>query len=109
MRGADLLRRPQALVGLRRWHADVRDHDVGRVAAHLEQQVVGGRRLADDLETGVGEQPRDPLAQEHGVLGEHDPERAAGRAAACRARRAAPSPSRERPESLPRSPAATSW
>ena len=46
MLAADLLGRAQALVGLRRRHPDVRDHDVRRVAAHLQQEIVGRRRPA---------------------------------------------------------------
>ena len=44
----------------------------GRVGAHLQQQLVGVAGLADDLEAGVLEQPRDALAQQHRVVGEHD-------------------------------------
>ena len=28
--------------------------------------------LSDDLEAGILEQPNDPLAQQHGVVGDHD-------------------------------------
>ena len=64
MRGA------QALVGVRRRHADVDDRDVGLVGAHLAQQLVGVAGLADDVEARVLEQARDARAQQHRVLGE---------------------------------------
>ena len=69
---ADLPRRAEALVGVRRRHPDVDDRDVGRVRAHLQQQLVGGPGLADDLEAGLLEQLRDALAEQDGVVGEDD-------------------------------------
>ena len=44
----------------------------GLVRADLQQQILGGAALADDLESRVLEQPRDPLAQEHRVVGKDD-------------------------------------
>ena len=44
----------------------------GLCIADLRQQILGGARLADDLEARVLEQARDPLAQQHGVVGEND-------------------------------------
>ncbi len=44
----------------------------GLCAATLRDEVVGVAGLADDLVTGVLEQPGDPLAQQHAVLGDHD-------------------------------------
>ena len=73
IRLADLLRGPEAFVRVRRWHADVDDDDVRRVAAHLQHQVIGGAGLPDDLEALVLEQPRDALAQKDGILGEDYP------------------------------------
>src|SRR6185503_14716310 len=58
-------RRPQALVGVRRRHADVDERDGRAVRAHLQHQLLGRPRLADDLETG-------PLAEEDRVVCEHD-------------------------------------
>src|SRR6266536_75288 len=52
------------------WQADIHDRDVRCVAAHLEQQIVGGSALRDDLEAGLGQQPREPLAQENAILGD---------------------------------------
>ena len=69
---ADLLRRAQALVGLGRRHADVDDGDVGLVHRDVTEQVLGVSGLRDDLEARLLEQPRDPLAQQHRVVREHD-------------------------------------
>src|SRR5262245_33274663 len=68
---ADLLCSPDALVGLRGRHADVDDRDVGLVAPHLEQELVGVARLADDLDARLLEQPRQPLPQERRVVRDH--------------------------------------
>ena len=81
---ADLLRRAQPFVGLGRRHPDVDDRDIGLVHRDVAQQVLGVSRLRDDVEAGVPEQARDSLAQEHGVVGEHD---ADGRGAGPRAQR----------------------
>ena len=70
----DLARRLDALVGLRRRHADVDDRHVRVVAAHLQQQLVGGPGLADDLDPGLGQQPRQALPQQRRVLGDHRPQ-----------------------------------
>lgn len=43
--------------------------------AHLQQQVVGRSALADDVEPLAAQQARDPLAQEHGVVGKDDADR----------------------------------
>ena len=67
---ADLGRGAQALVGVRRRHADVDDRDVGLVGADLAQQVLGVAGLGDDLEARLLEQPRDALAQQQAVVGQ---------------------------------------
>src|SRR5438552_8022065 len=51
------------------WQPDVDDRDIRCVAAHLEQQILRGLALTDDLEAGVGQQPREPLTQQNAVLG----------------------------------------
>ena len=56
-------------------HPDVDDGDVGLVRADLAQEVLGVTRLAGHLEAGLLEQPREALAQQHGVLGDDDPDR----------------------------------
>src|SRR3954471_4192494 len=63
--------RLKALVALGWWEPDVDDCDVRRVAPHLQQQVVGGVALRDDLEAGLAEQPRETLPEENTVLGDH--------------------------------------
>src|SRR5581483_1388006 len=65
---ADLARGADPLVGLRRRHADVDDRDVGRVAPHLEQELLGVPRPADDLDPRLLEQAREPLAQQGRVV-----------------------------------------
>ena len=72
---ADLLGRAQALVGVGRRHPDVHDRDVRAVHRNMAEQVVSGAGLGHDLEACVLEQPRDPFAQEDGVVGEDDAER----------------------------------
>src|SRR5262249_18601258 len=72
---ADLARGAQALVGVRRRHADVDDRDLGAVGTHLEEELLRVARLADHLEARVLEQTRDALAEKHGVFGEHDAHR----------------------------------
>ena len=67
---ADLGRGAQALVGVRRGHADVDDRDVGLVGADLAQQVLAVARLGDHLEARLLEQARDALAQQQAVVGQ---------------------------------------
>ena len=43
----------------------------GRVSATLRSASGADRRLADDLDAGLGQQPREPLAQQRLVVGEH--------------------------------------
>ena len=76
--GADAVGRAQALVGVRRRHAHVDHRDVRVVGADLAQQVLGVAGLARDLEPGLLEQARETLAQEHGVVGDHDAEGCGG-------------------------------
>src|SRR5262249_41542777 len=68
---SDLLGGADALVVVRRRQTDVDDRDLRRVTAHLEQQLVRRIARADDVEVVVGEEPREPFAQEHAVLGDH--------------------------------------
>ena len=37
---------------------NVDDDDLRRIAAHLEEEILGGGALADDLESGLGQEPR---------------------------------------------------
>ena len=68
--GADLARRPQALVGVGRRHPHVDDGDVGLVGADLAQQLLGVARLADDLEPRLLQQPHQALAQQGRIVGD---------------------------------------
>jgi hypothetical protein len=43
----------------------------GPVRKALAQEIVGVAGLSDDLEPGLGEQARDPLAQQHVILADH--------------------------------------
>ena len=85
--GADRLRRPEAFVGVGRRHPDVDDRDVGTVLADGGQERLGIAGLGDDVETGLDQQPGDPLPQEERVVGQDE---AKGHAPFTRARIAAP-------------------
>ena len=91
---ADRARRAQALVGVGRRHADVDDRHVGLVGADLAQQVLPVAGLAGDLEAGLLEQAREPLAQQDGVVGDNDADGVAHTGIS--ARRRVPAPSGER-------------
>ena len=43
----------------------------GRVSADTAQRLGRRGRLADDLDPGLGQQPREPFAQQRLVVGEH--------------------------------------
>ena len=64
--------RAQSLVGMGRRHPHVDHGHVGLVRADLAEQVLRVAGLPDDLEAGILQQPSDPLAQQHGVVGDHD-------------------------------------
>src|SRR5581483_526007 len=81
---ADLAGRAQALVRVGGRHPDVHHRHVRAVRADLQEQLLGGARLPDHLEPGVREQARDPLAQEDGVLGDHDARHESGISATTR-------------------------
>jgi len=66
-------RRPQALVGVGRRHPDVDHGDVRVMLGHRGQQRVAvGHRGADGV-PAVLEQPGQPLPEQRGILGDHDP------------------------------------
>ena len=69
---AQLHRRAQAVVLVARRHLHVDHGDVGPVRERPAQEVVGVAGLGDDVEAGLGEQPRDALAQQDVVLADHD-------------------------------------
>src|SRR4051812_42225664 len=72
MTPADLMRGLDALVGLGRRHADVHDRDVGLVLVDRLEQLVGARRLGDDVDPLAAEERRDPLADQRAVVRDHD-------------------------------------
>jgi hypothetical protein len=66
---ADRARGAQATVVLGR-HADVDERDVRLVRFHLLEQLLCISGLPDDLEAGLDQKARHPLAQQDGVVGE---------------------------------------
>ena len=72
-RSAQLERGAQALVAERRRQPDVDDRDVGALAQHGVDERVAVVDGGDDLEAVVAQQPRQPVAQQREVLGDHDP------------------------------------
>ena len=64
--------RARALVVVVGRHAHVDDREVGLVLADQREQRVGVAGAPDDLVAGVLEQAGEALAQEDGVLGDHD-------------------------------------
>ena len=71
--GADLLRRDEPFLGVRRRHLDVDDRHVGLGQPDRAQQLRAVRGAADDVEAGVAEQPRETFAHQHLVVGDHEP------------------------------------
>ena len=69
---ADLLGGDEPVVGVGRRHADVHDGDVRAPRIDHPQQRVGIAAAPDDLEAGVLEQPREPVAQQRLVVGDQD-------------------------------------
>jgi hypothetical protein len=54
-------------------HADVDNGQVGAVGVDGRDQAGAVADLGDDLDPAVGQQPGQALAQQDGVLGDHDP------------------------------------
>ena len=76
MRGcvaADVGGGAHALVVVVGRHAHVDDGEIRLVLGDDGEQRFGVAHPRDDLVPGVLEQPREPFAQEDGVLGDHDP------------------------------------
>src|SRR5215218_7551176 len=72
MESTDLERCAQALVIVRRREPDVDDRHVRRVAAHLQEQILGGLAASDHLESVLAQQALEPFSQQDAVLGDHD-------------------------------------
>ena len=62
------------LVGVVGRHPDVDDRNV-RLYGPDPQEVLAVACLADDLDFILAEQPGEALAEQHGVLGDHDAHR----------------------------------
>ena len=73
MRRANLDGCAHAFVLVGRRHADVDDREVGIVLGDDGEQRLGVADAGDDVVTGVLEQAGEALAQEDGVLRDHDP------------------------------------
>ena len=70
VRLADLLGGAQPFVRVGGRHADVDDGDVGRIACDEPHELVGAVHLADDVDSLLGEQSCEALADDDGVVGE---------------------------------------
>ena len=79
MFGADPLRGQQPVVGVGGRHPDVGDHHVGFRLLDDSVQGVGVACLADDEEPLFGQDPGQPFAEQHRVVGEHHPDGRRGR------------------------------
>ena len=125
MLGADLARRAGALVGLSRRHAHVDDRERrARARARPRSSSSASPACATTSKPAVGEQPREALAEEHRVVGDHDAhgisaddaraaarralDAQAGRRAPRRGRRARAGPSRRSSAAPPTPSSATS-
>ena len=70
--GSQAARDPRTVVGVIRRHADDDDRDVGLRLVDRGLERVGVAGLGDDLVPCVGEQAGEPLAEQRGVLSDHD-------------------------------------
>ena len=75
MLGADPLRREEPVVGVGRRHPDVGDHNVGLVPCDQRAERVSVTCLPHNEEAVVGQDPGQPFSEEHGVVGQHNPDR----------------------------------
>src|SRR5262245_23664689 len=70
---AQLRRRASALVREARRHPDVDQRDVRPVLHDEALELVGVAGHRTGLDVGLGEQPGQPFAEQHRVVGDHDP------------------------------------
>ena len=68
----------QALVGVGGRHAHVDDRELGPVPGHLLEKLLAVADGGEHLDTLVLQQAAHALAQQHGVIGEDDAQRASG-------------------------------
>ena len=73
MSGADLLRGAEPFVGEGGRHADVDHGDVGRLGCDQPDELLGGGGLGEHVDALVGQQSREALADDDGVVGEDHP------------------------------------
>src|SRR4051795_4452798 len=69
---ANLVRRPDSLVGLGGRHADVHKRHVGLVLVDRGDQLVGVVGLGDDVDAFAAQERGDALAHQPAVVGDHD-------------------------------------
>jgi hypothetical protein len=69
----DLVSGAGAFVGQGGRHPDVEDDEVGLVARHRGDEVARVASGGGDLVAAILEQARRALAQQHLILGDHDP------------------------------------
>ena len=69
---ADLLRRDEPLVGVRRRHLDVDDRDLRPGELDLAPKLLRRSYLAHDLEPCFGQKPPEPFPEQHLVVGDYD-------------------------------------
>jgi hypothetical protein len=79
MLGTDPLRRHQPFAGVRRRHPDVGHHQIGRFPLHRRMQPVRIARLPGHDKSVLGQDPGQPFAEQHRVVGQHHPDRRRGR------------------------------
>src|SRR5262249_31839126 len=72
MGGVDILRGDQALVGGGGRHLDAKDRAVGLCQPDFGVQFPGCACLAAALEARLGQQPVEPVPEQHLVVGDHD-------------------------------------
>src|SRR3954454_7454623 len=72
MTAPDLVRGLDALVSLRRRHADVHDGEIRLVEIDRREQLVAGRRLRHDIDPLAAHEGHDALSQQRTVVGDHD-------------------------------------
>ena len=63
-----------ALVGVGRGHPDVDHGEVGTVFVHRIEERAGVTHRRDHGDPDVAEQPHQTVAQQHRVVGDHDPQ-----------------------------------
>jgi hypothetical protein len=79
MFGTDPLRGQEAFAGVCRRHPDVGHHQIGFFLLHRRMQPVRIARLPGHHKSVLGQYPGQPFAEQHRIVGQHDPDRRRGR------------------------------